>query len=176
VGAGAALIRDAVEGDLEQILAIYNDAVLTTTATYDYEPRSTEAQRAWFAAKQTAGYPVLVADQAGTIVGFASYGPFRAWAGYRHTIEHSVYVAADCRRQGLGRALLEPLISRARDAGFHIMIGGIDADNAASIRLHEALGFERTAHMREVGRKFDRWLDLVFMQHWLAGKGASPRA
>jgi phosphinothricin acetyltransferase len=160
-------IRDAREGDLSVILAIYNDVVATTTASYDYDPRTPEAQVQWFAAKQAAGYPVLVADRGGEVVGFASYGAFRAWAGYRHTVEHSIHVKAGQRRQGIGRALLVPLIERAKGQGYHVMIGGIDADNAASLALHADLGFTECARMREVGRKFDRWLDLVFVQRML---------
>jgi phosphinothricin acetyltransferase len=157
-------IRDAQASDLDAILAIYNDAVLKTTASYDYEPRSPEKHRDWFAAKQTARYPVLVADDDGAIAGFASYGAFRAWDGYRYTIEHSVYVATAHRRRGIARELLTGLIERARQDGYHIMIGGIDAANVASIRLHQELGFVSAGTLREVGWKFDRWLDLLFMQ------------
>jgi phosphinothricin acetyltransferase len=168
------VVRSAEFGDLATLLAIYNDAVTTTTASYDYEPRSDEGQRVWFAAKQEAGYPVLVAVADGAVLGFASYGIFRAWAGYRFTIEHSVYVERNARGRGVGRALLEPLIARASADGYHMMIGGIDATNDASLRLHAALGFAPAGTLREVGRKFDRWLDLVLVQKWLGPAGESP--
>jgi L-amino acid N-acyltransferase len=107
---------------------------------------------------------VLVAETAGDIVGWSSFGPFRPWAGYRYSVEHSIYVAAHWRGQGIGRLLLGPLIDEARALGLHTMIAGIDADNEASLRLHTAFGFEKVAHFRQVGHKFGRWLDLVCMQ------------
>lgn len=160
-------VRDAGEEDLAAILAIYNDAVINTTAVYDYAPRSMEAELAWFAAKRDAKLPVLAAVDAGTVVGFASYGPFRPWPAYLHTVENSVYVAPQRRGAGIGTALLGPLIERARSAGFHTIVAGIDASNAASLRLHEKFGFAQAGHFREVGWKFDRWLDLVFLQKML---------
>ncbi len=168
------VVRPAEPGDLAALLAIHNDAVTTTTASYDYEPRSEEGQRAWFAAKQAAGYPVLIAETDGAALGFASYGVFRAWAGYRFTNEHSIYVERNARSRGIGRSLLEPLIARAAADGYHMMIGGIDATNEASLRLHAALGFVPVGTLREVGRKFDRWLDLVLVQKWLRPAGAPP--
>jgi len=160
-------IRDAAAGDLGAILAIYNDAVINTTAVYDYEPRTMEAQRKWLAAKYEQKLPVLVAEQDGAVVGFASYGPFRPWPAYLHTIENSVYVAPDRRGAGIGAALLGPLVVRARGGGYRTMVAGIDASNAASLRLHAKFGFVQVGHFREVGWKFDRWLDLVFMQKML---------
>lgn len=160
-------VRDAGEEDLAAILAIYNDAVINTTAVYDYAPRSMEAELAWFTAKRDAKLPVLAAVDAGTVVGFASYGPFRPWPAYLHTVENSVYVAPQRRGAGIGTALLGPLIERARSAGFHTIVAGIDASNAASLRLHEKFGFAQAGHFREVGWKFDRWLDLVFLQKML---------
>lgn len=167
----AVAVRPAEERDLPAILAIYNDAVLNTTAVYDEEPATLEARRAWFAAKLDAGHPVYVAHDGGPgegeVLGWSSYGPFRPWPGYRHTVEHSVYVAPHARGRGVGKALLPPLLQHARARGMHVMVAGIDADNEASLRLHAALGFERVAHFRQVGRKFGRWLDLVFMQRLL---------
>lgn len=158
-------LRDAVAGDLPEILAIYNDAVVNTTAVYDEEPRGTEAHARWFAAKGEQGLPVLVACGAdGAVLGFASYGPFRPWPGFRHTVENSLYVAADARGRGVGRRLLAATVDHARARGLHAMVAGIDADNAVSRHLHAALGFTEVARMPEVGRKFDRWLDLVFLQ------------
>ena len=158
------VIRDAHEPDLAAMLAIYNDAVLTTTAVYDYKPRSSEQQVAWFKAKQEHGLPVLVAEDGGALVGFASYGPFRPWPAYLHSVENSLYVAPERRGRGIGSLLLPALIQRADDRGLHTMIAGIDATNDASLRLHAKFGFERVAQFREVGWKFERWLDLAFLQ------------
>jgi L-amino acid N-acyltransferase len=157
-------VREAQVADLEAILAIYNDAVIHTTATYDYEPRSMDVQRQWFEAKRAQDFPVLVGLDAGAVSGFASYGPFRPWAAYLYTVENSVYVAPEKRRRGIGTAILGPLIELARSRGFHAMVAGIDATNAASLKLHAKFGFERVAHFRQVGWKFERWLDLVFLQ------------
>ena len=157
-------IRDAREADLTAMLAIYNDAVLTTTAVYDYQPRSSEQQAAWFQAKHEQGLPVLVAEDGGAVVGFASYGPFRPWPAYLHSVENSLYVTPERRSRGIGSLLLPALIKRAAERGLHTMIAGIDATNEASLRLHAKFGFERVAQFREVGWKFERWLDLAFLQ------------
>ena len=168
----AIVIRDAREADLAAMLAIYNDAVLTTTAVYDYQPRSGEQQVAWFQAKQEQGLPVLVAEDGGAIAGFASYGPFRPWPAYLHSVENSLYVAPGQRGRGIGTALLPALIQRAAGRGLHTMIAGIDATNEASLRLHAKFGFERVAQFREVGWKFERWLDLAFLQLMLGRRAA----
>jgi phosphinothricin acetyltransferase len=168
-------IRPALRSDLPQILAIYNEIIENSTAVYSLVPTTLEERTAWFDARERAGFPVLVAVDGGQVLGFSSFGEFRgAWPGYRYSVEHSVHVRADQRGRGLGRALLQALFPLAVQIGKHIMIGGIDADNAASIRLHEQLGFEKVAHFREVGHKFGRWLDLVFMQRYLDAPGA-PR-
>src|SRR5918994_1733153 len=122
----AAVIRDAREPDLAAMLAIYNDAVLTTTAVYDYTPRSGEQQVAWFNAKQEQSLPVLVAEDDGAVIGFASYGPFRPWPAYLHSVENSLYVAPEKRGRGIGSALLPALIQRATERSLHTMIAGID--------------------------------------------------
>jgi L-amino acid N-acyltransferase len=168
----AIVIRDARELDLAPMLAIYNDAVLTTTAVYDYQPRSSEQQVAWFTAKQEQSLPVLVAEDGGAVIGFASYGPFRPWPAYLHSVENSLYVAPAQRGRGIGSALLPALIQRAAERGLHTMIAGIDATNEASLRLHTKLGFERVAQFREVGWKFERWLDLAFLQLMLGKRVA----
>jgi L-amino acid N-acyltransferase len=157
-------IRDARDADLAAMLAIYNDAVLTTTAVYDYTPRQGEQQAAWFQAKREQSLPVLVAEDESAVVGFASYGPFRPWPAYLHSVENSLYVAPEYRGRGIGSLLLPALIRRAGDRGLHTMIAGIDATNEASLRLHAKFGFERVALFREVGWKFARWLDLAFLQ------------
>jgi len=160
-------IRDAVEGDLEGIREIYNDVLLNSTAIYNDRPATLEDRRAWWRARVEQGYPVLVAVEEGDVVGFASFGDFRSWPGYRFTVEGTVHIRADRRGQGLGRALLEALVERARAAGKHVMIAGVDAENQASLRYLERFGFERAGLLKEVGFKFGRWLDLVFMQYWL---------
>ncbi len=160
-------VRDAREEDLAGVLAIYNDVIATTTAVYRDDPATLEDRREWWQARAAHGYPVLVAVEEGEVVGFASFGDFRASPGYRYTVEHSVHVRADRRGSGLGQALMQPLIARARALGKHVMMAGVDADNASSIRFHERLGFERVGHLREVGFKFGRRLDLVFLQRLL---------
>ena len=157
-------IRHATEQDLPAILDIYNDAIVNTTAVYDYEPHSLDMRRAWFAAKQQQGYPVFVAEENGQVYGFSTLGPFRSWAAYQYSVEHSVYVKVGHRGKGVGKLLMHPLIDHARAVRYHTMIAGIDADNAASIAFHQQFGFEQVAHFRQVGYKFNRWLDLVFMQ------------
>jgi phosphinothricin acetyltransferase len=160
-------LRDATEDDVPEILAIYNEVIANSTAIYAEKPLSLADRVAWFRARQEQNYPVLVASDGTGILGFATLGDFRAWPCYLHTVEHSLHVRADRRGCGIGRALLEAIISRAEGLGKHVLIAGIDADNAVSLRLHERLQFEKVAHFREVGRKFDRWLDLVFMQRFL---------
>ena len=157
-------IRTATEKDLPAILEIYNEAILNTTAVYDYTPHTLAMRRDWFAAKQTEGYPVFVAELHGDIAGFASLGPFRAWDAYRYTAENSLYVAPSYRGQGIGRQLLSSLIEAARVMNLHAIVAGIDASNTVSLNLHERYGFEEVAHFRQVGYKFDRWLDLKFME------------
>jgi L-amino acid N-acyltransferase YncA len=160
-------IRDARAEDLGGLLSIYNDVIATSTAVYRDDPATLDDRREWLQARQAQRYPVLVACDATGVVGFASFGEFRSWPGYRFTVEHTVHVRADCRGQGVGSALMRPLIDRAVTLGKHVMIAGVDAENAPSLRFHERFGFERAAHFREVGFKFGRWLDLVFMQRLL---------
>lgn len=161
-------IRDATEADIPGILAIYNEVIANTTAIYFDKPVSLDSRLNWFKGREAKGFPVLVATDGSGVIGFASFGEFRTSPCYQFTVEHTVHVRADQRRRGVGRALLEAIMSRAAEMGKHVLIAGIDADNAGSMRLHECLGFERVAHFRQVGRKFDRWLDLVFMQRFLA--------
>ncbi|MCK9993351.1 MAG: L-amino acid N-acyltransferase [Alphaproteobacteria bacterium] len=159
------LIRDATHADLPGILAIYNEVIATSTAVYAFEPVTLEDRAAWLEARQARQFPVLVAMEADEVLGFASYGDWRgAWAGYKYTVEHSVHIRDGLRGKGIGRQLMQQLINEARQAGLHVMIGGVDADNKASIKFHERLGFAPVAHFNEVGFKFGRWLDLVFMQ------------
>lgn len=160
-------VRDATAADCGSMLSIYNEIVIHSTAIFSDTPRSEEQQHYWFEDRSSHDLPVLVAWDARGVVGFASYGSFRAWPGYRNTVENSVYVATHARKSGVGALLLSALIERAGQAGLHTMIAGIDGDNLGSMRLHEKLGFERVAHLKQVGRKFDRWLDLVFYQRML---------
>ena len=162
------VLRDADRGDLPDVLAIYNDVIATSTAVYNDQPVTLADREAWWKARTENGYPVLVARDDSGVVGFASFGDFRAWPGYRFTVEHTVHVRSDYRSRGVGVALMEPLIARASALGKHVMVGGVDAQNAESLRFHERLGFEQVAHFREVGFKFGRWLDLVFLQRFLA--------
>lgn len=163
------IIRPAAEADLPQLLDIYNHVILNTTAVYQYTPQTLEMRRTWYDAKQKDGHPVFAAEEGGKIVGFSSYGPFRAWAAYKYTVENSVYVSEDKRGKGIGKLLLQPLIEAAGRQGLHAIIAGIDASNASSIRLHQSFGFEEVAHFRQVGYKFGRWLDLKFLQLLLEG-------
>ena len=160
-------VRDASADDLPAILAIYNDVIATTTAVYRDDPATLDDRQAWWQARVAQGFPVLVADDGGAILGFASFGDFRAWPGYRFTVEHTVHVRSDCRGQGVGQELMIALLARGRALGKHVMMAGVDAENAGSIRFHERLGFERVGHLREVGFKFGRRLDLVFLQKML---------
>ena len=165
-------LRDAAEADLPRILAITNDAILRTTAIWSLEPTTLDERRAWLRGRRERGYPVLVAVGAdGRVLGFGSYGEFRPREGYRHTVEHSLYVDAAARGRGIGSALLSALLERAAAEGRHAVVAGIDGENHGSIRLHERFGFEHVGRLREVGRKFDRWLDLVFMQRLLRASG-----
>ena len=147
----------------EAILAIFNDVIATSTALYDYQPRTPEVMRNWFEAKRKGRYPVIgVEDSSGQLLGFASYGTFRAWPAYKYSVEHSVYVDARFRGRGIGRLLLQQIIASAKD--YHVLIGGIDAANKPSIALHESLGFTHCGTIPQVGFKFGRWLDLSFYQ------------
>lgn len=150
------------------ILDIFNEAIVTSTALYDYKPRTPESMVGWFATKRANGFPVIgCEDEAGTLLGFASYGTFRAWPAYKYSVEHSIYVHKDHRGKGLGRTLLQAIVDAARERGVHTLIGGIDATNAGSIALHESLGFVHAGTIREAGFKFGRWLDLAFYQRLL---------
>lgn len=158
-------IRNAGRADMEEVAAIYNEAVENTTAIWNDTKIDTENRLAWLADKHRLSYPVLVAvDDAGAVLGYASFGDWRAWDGYRHTVEHSVYVRADQRGNGIGKALMLALIERARGIGKHVIVAGIEAENTASIRLHESLGFQSVGHLKQVGTKFGVWLDLAFLQ------------
>jgi phosphinothricin acetyltransferase len=158
-------IRPATSGDLDAILDIYNHAVMHTTASYDYEPWPRPKRVEWFEDHVQNNYPVLVAENSGgQILGWGSLSRFHSRPGYRFTAEDSIYVAEEARGRGVGKQLLAPLIDAARQRQFHSIIGLIDAQNEASVRLHARFGFEKVAFLKQVGHKFDRWLDVVYMQ------------
>ena len=159
----APCIVPAVQSDLPAINDIYNYYVLHSTATYQEEPETIQSRAAWFARRGPA-HPVTVARIGGAVVGWASLSPFHPRSAYRRTVETSVYVDSSTHRRGIGRALMQDLISRAREAGHHTIIAGIDAEQPPSLALHDSLGFVRIAHLREVGFKFGRWLDVVYLQ------------
>jgi len=155
---------DATPDDLPEILDIYNDVILTTTAVYSEKPHTLEMRQAWFNERKQSGFPVIAAVQDGKIAGFATYGHFRVWPCYRFTVEHSVYVHRDSREQGISKLLLSEVIDHARKAGMHAMIAGVDSENDVSLKLHLQFGFEQVARFKEVGFKFNRWLDLIFLE------------
>jgi len=166
---GATVIRCA-EGHLEAIRAIYNDAILHTTALYEYRPRTPEVIATWWRTKLAADLPVLGIETAdGGLAGFATWGPFRPFPAFKYTAEHSVYVHPDHRGRGVGRRLLAALVAEATARDLHLLVGGIDAGNAASKALHRAAGFTPAGTIRQAGFKFGRWLDLEFWQLHLPG-------
>jgi len=165
----APLVRAATTADAPAILDIYNYAVRETMAVWTETPASLDNRLALMTERAARGYPFLVAELAdGAIAGYATFGDFRHFDGYAATVEHSVYVGPQFHRRGVARALMPPLIDAARACGKHVMVGAIAADNEASIRLHAAFGFEKTGLMPQVGRKFGRWLDLLWMQKILS--------
>jgi phosphinothricin acetyltransferase len=158
-------IRKAVREDCQGILDIYNEAVLTTTATYDYQPRTLDHRQQWFDDHEHTGFPIFVAaDSSGRIVGWSALNRYHDRVGYRFTSENSIYIAEDHRGRGIGKLLLAPLIEAARDMSLHAIIAAIDGENAASIRLHAKFGFETVGHFKSVGFKFNRWLDVIYME------------
>ncbi len=147
------------------ILEIFNDAIVNSTALYDYKPRTIEMMAGWFDAKSKGKFPVIgLENEAGELMGFASYGTFRAWPAYKYSVEHSVYVNARFRGQGIGKRLLQEIIVAAQQQNYHLLIGGIDATNSVSIRLHEKLGFTFCGTIKQAGFKFGKWLNLSFYQ------------
>lgn len=156
-------IDEAREDDIPAITVILNHAAAHTAASWHEYPKTEAEMAEWFAARNKH-HAVLAARDGSGLVGYASYGPFRAPSGYRLTAEHSLYVRENARGRGIGKALLTALIDKARAQGLHVLIGGIDSENSLSIALHKAFGFEETGRLPQVGRKFDRWLTLVFLQ------------
>lgn len=163
------MIRPATLSDCAAISAIFNEALLNTTSVYAYEPESLEDRQRWFNEKQEAGYPVLVDEQEGRVVGFATYGPFRTRPAYRYTAEHSVYVDVAWRNQGVGTGLLMAIIDEAKRQGIKTLVGGIDSANTDSRRFHTQHNFIYQGTIPQAGYKFGHWLDLCFYTLSLPG-------
>jgi phosphinothricin acetyltransferase len=159
------IIRPATRADLPGILEIYNEAVLNTTASADYEPQTLDARTVWFDSHVRENYPIFVAEaKDGRVVGWSSLSQYQPRVGYRFTAEDSVYVAADRRGQGIGKQLMPPLIEAAQQCGLHSILGRISADNTPSLELHASFGFEPVAQLHQVIYKFGRWIDLIYME------------
>lgn len=159
------IVQCSPERHADAILEIFNDAIVNSTALYEYKPRDAQKMVAWFDAKRAGNFPVIgVEDEHGTLLAFGSYGPFRAFPAFKYTVEHSVYVHKDHRGRGLGRVIMDAVIAAARENDVHALMGAIDATNAGSVALHERLGFRHVGTLPEVGFKFGRWLDLAFYQ------------
>lgn len=157
-------IRDAVEADLAEILEIYNEAVEFGTAIFNETKIDLQNRKDWFEARMQRGFPIFVAIKEGRVAGYASYGDWRPFEGFRFSREHSVYIHKDARGHGIGRSLMQALIEHAESSDVHVLVGAIESSNEASIRLHESLGFKVSGTLHEVGKKFGRWLDLTYMQ------------
>lgn len=163
------MIRYTKPDDLTSILEIYNEAILNTTAVYDYKPHTIEERTSWYEKKVRDGFPVLVFEENNVVVGFATFGPFRLWSAYKYTIEHSIYVQKNHRGKHIGTALLKELLKIANAKGYATMVAGIDASNEGSRIMHERLGFSYSGTLQRVGYKFGKWLDLSFYQYQLQG-------
>lgn len=160
-----------------EILSIFNEVILNSTALYEYAPRTPAVMQDWFANKRAAGFPIIGAvDETGRLLGFASWGSFRPFPAYQHTVEHSIYLHSAHRRKGVGRLLLQALIKRAQAAGHHMLVACIDASNQPSQHLHLSCGFQQAGTLKEVGYKFDRWLDVTFYQLKLSSLKANEPA
>jgi len=157
-------IRTATEEDIPTLLEIYNDIIINTTAVWHEEPHTLAMRQDWFTLKKEQGFPVFVAEENKEVIGFSTIGPFRPWFGYRYTVENSVYVATNSRGKGVANILMPPLIVASKQLGLHAIVAGIEAENEPSIALHKKFGFIEVAHFKEVGFKFNRWMDLKFLE------------
>lgn len=160
-------IRQAEEKDISRILEIINYEILNSTVVYHYKERTLKQQIDWFKEKNKNKFPVFVAEKNNEILGFGTYGIFRPWEAYKFSVEHSIYVDKDSRGLGIGKILMTELINLATNEGYHTIIAGIDVSNKKSIEFHENFGFKEIGTFKEIGFKFNRWLDLVFMQLFL---------
>jgi L-amino acid N-acyltransferase YncA len=156
-------LRPATESDLVAINDIYNHYVLHSTCTYQEEPELIEDRRRWFS-QHGGKHPVIVAVADERVVGWGSLSVFHARSAYRHTVENSIYLHHQYLRQGIGSLVLQELIRRARDLGHHVIIAGMDGEQAGSIALHAKFGFEKVGHLKQVGFKFGRWLDVIYAE------------
>lgn len=163
------MIRQAIERDLKDILEIYNHAILNTTAIYTYKPQTLEERKLWFDNKVKSGYPIFVYEENDRVIGFSTYGPFRAFPAFKYTIEHSVYVKNECGNRGIGTSLLKEVINYATNREYATIVAGIDSANEKSIKMHEKFGFQHSGTIKRAGYKFDKWLDLTFLQLNLEG-------
>lgn len=163
------MIRQAEESDLNDILEIYNDAILNTTALYTYKPKTLEDRKQWLRDQKKDGYPVFVWEENSRVAGFSTYGPFRAYPAFKYTIEHSVYVKNEYRGRGIGNVLLKEVIEDAIKREYATIVACIDSANDKSIKMHEKLGFEYSGNIKRAGYKFGKWLNLVFLQLNLPG-------
>ena len=167
-------IRDAALPDIAQITSIYNSIVLTSTAIYNDRPATADERTAWWRRRIEQGFPVVVAVEGSSILGFGSFGEFRSWPGYRFTVECTVHIREDARGRGIGSQLLAELITRARALGKHVIVAGVDSENHASLRFLERHGFVHAGQLREVGFKFGRYLTLNFLQYQLSPSSPPP--
>ncbi|MGU3371277.1 N-acetyltransferase family protein [Bacillus mycoides] len=163
------MIREAMKEDVTFILDIYNDAILNSTAVYAYKPVTLENRIDWYEQKKADCYPILVYELDNKVVGFATFGSFRAWPAYKYSIEHSIYVDKEYRKNGIGKSLMKELIAIAQEREYMTLIAGIDAENEKSIALHQNYGFVHVGTIKKAGYKFNRWLDLAFYQLELNG-------
>ena len=166
------MIRLATRDDLPPVLDIYNDAIINTTAIYDYKPHTLADREAWYDKKLAAGFPLFVFEEDGAVIGYATYGPFRDFPAYKYTVEHSVYVHKDHHGKKIGTRLMQKLIETLNDRGYATLVAGIDADNEGSCLMHEKMGFRHAGTITKAGYKFGRWLTLRFYQYELAGPAA----
>lgn len=157
-------IRPAIKEDLPGILEILNYEIVHSPSIYDYTERTSTDLLAWFEQKKQEGMPVIVAEKNGAVLGYGTYGIFRPKEGYQYCVEHSIYMHKDARGMGIGKLIMSRLIEEAKTSGKHTMIAGIDASNVASKIFHEKFGFVEIGTFKEVGFKFDQWLDVLFMQ------------
>lgn len=156
-------VRTATESDLAAINDVYNHYVLHSTCTYQEEPETLESRRQWFS-RHDDKHPVIVAEAGGQVVGWGSLSAYHARSAFRHTVEDSVYVHHQHHRHGIGSLLLEGLIARARSLGHCAVIAGIDGEQMASVALHGKFHFEKAGRLKQVGFKFGRWLDVIYME------------
>ncbi len=160
-------IEIAKKEDLAEIRQIWNYYIEHTTINFDYQAKTMGEVEHWFDLKQKQALPVLVVKIDNNVVGYASYGIFRPWEGFKFSIEHGLYLKENVQGKGIGRHLLESLLNHAQNQGFVTSIAVITADNMASIKFHEHVGFKKIAYLEKIGYKFEQWLDCIYMQKML---------